>query len=418
MSNFFNDESKKQAFRDLNYNKVETLYKLQRTYLLQGVKSKLKFINLVAELFAANQGYSRDKAFKAFQNYNPKEGEMGPPKSRSIKDMERDMSLLKGKIQVGEKALNHRIDAVKRLTNDLFDISTQTNGSLLNYVNILEKAGRDLASMAATTNGDKKQKFNVPLVLEDVKNNMSLIKGDVAEYLALGWSEIEIEKMMNLTENKNKNIKVINTGKNKVDTAIRFKNLVGSLNEMTDSRDLTYIVSINGVTMELGLTVKNYNYFLATKFGVSLRASNFNSVLPVLTGANNIGFKADDSLLKAFTYAFHGLKYNWIAEKDIEDIRKLIGTILFTITVSQNDLAKAMQFSLMNDTFKKMTGRNAENFLPKLEDIKLGSSGTIKNSTLKTIAPSSGMTDTIEYLARYIGLSLHVKLMNQLGNRK
>lgn len=403
-----NFEERQDSYKKLNENVVRDLYQIQKRYLLSGIEEKKEAINLIASLF---KDYTRTDALKLIdQKLNQDKTVLT---NENYHDIEKAMDRLKKKSSGGVKKINNRIKDLNLLTTAIDLVTKETGGqvgqSTKNYLTKLRQAADQLEIIKKSMSG-KNDKADFTNVIEDIGNSFSEVKGFFGEYLALAFAK---EKISSLPKNISHQITVINLGKESIKTGIRMdkQGQILKNESMRESRDLVFKVGEKNAKIELGMTIKNYsNYWIMKKYGISLRSSSFASVLPALAGIDvqKFGISQNSFILSAFTFGFHGLKYSWLEESDLENIRKLTATILFTTTYSQNDLTRALQLSIINDTFKTIIQNNG--FFPSLEKMVLNQ-GNLSQKELLKIPPSDNIESELAYLARYVGLQLKLKLL-------
>lgn len=406
---FFND--KKKDFENLREDKVQALYNIQKGVLMKDFQKQKSSIKEITDIF---YGYTRTDALQLLSDKLQKETNEIIP-AMTYDNIEKAMRIAKGKAQVQTRALQNKIDAFNVIKNAV-ELVTKTTGQTVG------SAGNDfmqrliLANQALETISQQilpKEKRDVKDITTDITKSFNELKKFFGEYLALGWA---IEKLKIMPEG-NAKIEVIATGEESNKTAIRVDKKTGTVKYdqlMRESRDLTFGVTQDGAYFELGLTIKNYSNSTLKFWGITLRDSTFSSILPVLAGKTSINMTDKESVLAAFTYGFHNLKYGYLQEDDLQNLRKMMAVILFSNTYTQNDLSKAIQLSLFNDTFKTIADASiatTKGFFPDIsKQLVLDKHLNMNAKQLQTIPQSINETNSFSYLARYVGLRTKLKL--------
>lgn len=420
--------------KKLNEAKVQELYDSQRRHYLDNIKfeKQIQAANELKRFFNNREITSKD--LEKRMNLELFDERPLEAKLNQIKFVEGNRLTANqkfDKIKKDYKTITNAVKFIQELTDELHlldaEIQKVMGGSkkVTNLISKLENIKKEVKKGtrgADTLNG----------IAKGLQGSISNFNGEVLEYLVYQYVDDNSERALAtlFPSAKFKKITTQATGSNQIAGIGGYDRATRQLSTLrsTDVRDVSVSINADGIAINVGISVKNYNLKKNSgNVSVKLRDSSFNQITSRLSGLvktenPDINKLMGPDMLKQATELIHTYKYvgsdkrssinNLIPNIDrlVIPYKQLFALILYDTMVSQGDFLKyGTQILFLNN--RALTLEESLPTMPK--DVSIRGFTSRQLISVATEEPAySSKVDSLNYLMRYasLSLSLHQKI--------
>lgn len=415
---------------ELDGPKVLQLYKSQKDFYIDsiGFQRQIRAAEEIKKFFNNRPMTSKDLVSKLESDlFNERALDTKFQDIKFLEDKKLSQEQKKAKIKSQFKTISKSIAFIEGLISEVESLDKLMNniidGSDVKAARLINKLEQIQLEIKKGSKGQ-----DLEAISRGLRGMKSDFDGDVVEFLTYEYIEQNSQKMLDAVfpNAKFKKMDLQATGKSQISGIGGYDKATMALSGLTstDVRDLSIKMTGDGVTIYMGISVKNYNLSKNPKsVNVKMRTTNFNQILTRISGARRLqnpelSKEMGAPLLNQTKELIHSFKYLDSEEsKNINNLIpnikkrsvpyvKLFALIAYDTMISQGDFLKQGVQVL----FLTNRALNIEDYLPTNP-----SRLSLANFNPKKLRSSGGdvpgysvKLDPLTYLMRYSSLSLEL----------